>query len=309
MRRLPIVETLGSTSVICSDKTGTLTKNEMTVRQVFADDRTFDLSGTGYDPAGAVLVAGREIAPPPSVRAMLSAATLASDARLVSRDGRPQIEGDPTEGALVVAAIKVGLTPADLNVREPRVAEIPFTSERRRMTTIHTASTGAIAYSKGATDDVLGSCTSQFLSDRDVPLTDDSRQRVLEMERRMASEGLRVLAIARKSNTSLDDAERGMTLLGLVGMMDPPRAEARAAVHICATAGIRTVMMTGDHPLTASAVAKEIGILNDVARRVGAGPRRDGRCRPSGSRRRHRRLRARLTGRQASGGERVAEPR
>jgi Ca2+-transporting ATPase len=262
VRRLPIVETLGSTSVICSDKTGTLTRNEMTVRQVFADDRMFDLSGTGYDPAGAVLAAGHEIEPPPNVRAMLRAATLASDARLVSRDGRSQIEGDPTEGALVVAAIKVGLTPADLNVREPRVAEIPFTSERRRMTTLHAASTGAVAYSKGAADEVLGSCTNQSLSDRDVPLSNESRQRVLEMERRMASEGLRVLAIARKSNTSLDDAERGMTLLGLVGMMDPPRAEARAAVHTCRAAGIRPVMMTGDHPLTARAVAKEIGVLN-----------------------------------------------
>ena len=261
VRRLPIVETLGSTSVICSDKTGTLTKNEMTVRQVFADDRVLELSGTGYDPAGGVVEGGGEVEAPPGVRAMLSAAALASDARLVSHDGRHQIEGDPTEGALVVAAIKVGLSPTDLNVSAPRVSEIPFTSERRRMTTLHSTKTGSIAYSKGAADDVLASCISQFAIDRDIPLTDECRTRVLAVERGMASEGLRVLAVARKLSTSIEDAERDMTLLGLVGMMDPPRAEAKAAVRICADAGIRAVMITGDHPLTAGAVAKEIGVL------------------------------------------------
>ena len=137
VRRLPIVETLGSTSVICSDKTGTLTRNEMTVRQLFADERLFDVTGAGYDATGEILEAGRAIEPPDSVRALLTAGVLASDARLVTRDGRPQVEGDPTEGALVVAAMKAGLDPGALNAREPRVAEIPFTSERRRMTTLH----------------------------------------------------------------------------------------------------------------------------------------------------------------------------
>jgi len=263
VRRLPIVETLGSTSVICSDKTGTLTKNEMTVRQVFADDRVLDVSGSGYDPAGAVMEAGQAIEPPPGVRAMLSAATLASDARLVSHDGRHQVEGDPTEGALVVAAIKIGLIPADLNALEPRVAEIPFTSERRRMTTLHSMRAGSMAYSKGATEDVLASCVSQFSVDREVPLTDECRARVLAVERRMASEGLRVLAVASKRGASIEDAEREMTLLGLVGMMDPPRLEAKAAIEVCSNAGVRAVMITGDHPLTAGAIAKEIGVLDD----------------------------------------------
>jgi Ca2+-transporting ATPase len=262
VRRLPIVETLGSTSIICSDKTGTLTKNEMTVRQMFAGDRMLEVSGTGYDPAGAVLEAGQQVEPSPGVQAMLSAATLASDARLIVHEGRPQIEGDPTEGALVVAAIKVGLKPADLNTREPRVGEIPFTSERRRMTTLHTTSSGAIAYSKGAADDIVAGCTRQFRPDGEIPLTDECRQRVLDVERQMAGAGLRVLAVARKSDTSLEDAEREMTLLGLIGMMDPPRPEAKEAVRICAHAGIRPVMITGDHPLTAGAVAREIGVLN-----------------------------------------------
>jgi P-type Ca2+ transporter type 2C len=262
VRRLPIVETLGSTSVICSDKTGTLTRNEMTVRQVFADDCVLGLSGTGYEPAGVVLDEGREIAPPAAVQAILSAAIMASDARLVTHEGRNHVEGDPTEGALIVAAIKVGLTPADLNQREPRIAEIPFTSERRRMTTLHATDAGAIAYSKGAADDVLAGCTTQFRSGQDVALTDECRERVTIIERRMASEGLRVLAVARKASAALEDAEHQMTLLGLVGMMDPPRAEAKAAVQVCLDAGIRPIMITGDHPLTASAVAREIGVLD-----------------------------------------------
>jgi P-type Ca2+ transporter type 2C len=263
VRRLPIVETLGSTSVICSDKTGTLTKNEMTVRQVFAGDRVLDISGSGYDPAGAVMEAGQTIEPPPAVRAMLSAATLASDARLVSHEGRHQVEGDPTEGALVVAATKIGLRPADLNSLEPRVAEIPFTSERRRMTTLHSTRGGSMAYSKGAAEDVLASCTGKLSADREIPLTEECRAQVLAVERRMASEGLRVLAIASKPGASIEDAEREMTLLGLVGMMDPPRLEAKAAVDVCSSAGIRAVMITGDHPLTAGAIAREIGVLND----------------------------------------------
>ena len=262
VRRLPIVETLGSTSVICSDKTGTLTKNEMTVRRVFVNDRVLDLSGTGYDPTGAILEGGRAIDAPAAVRALLRAATLASDARLIARDGRHHIEGDPTEGALVVAAIKAGLTPDSLTAEEPRVAEIPFTSERRRMTTLHTTEAGSIAYSKGAADNVVLSCTGLLSDDREVPLTDECRERVLGVERRMASEGLRVLAIARKATPSLDGAEEQMTLLGLVGMMDPPRAEAEAAVRVCADAGIHAIMITGDHPLTASAVAREIGVLH-----------------------------------------------
>ena len=149
VRRLPIVETLGSTSVICSDKTGTLTRNEMTVRQAFVDGRLLDLTGAGYEPTGAVLDAGRSVEPPPNLRELVRACVLASDAQLVSREGRWQVVGDPTEGALVVAARKVGFNPAELNEQEPRVAEIPFTSERRRMTTLHTTTPGQLAGSVG----------------------------------------------------------------------------------------------------------------------------------------------------------------
>jgi len=264
VRRLPIVETLGSTSVICSDKTGTLTRNEMTVRHLFADERLLDVTGAGYDPTGEVLDAGRAIDPPDSVRALLTAGVLASDARVVSRDGRPQVEGDPTEGALVVAAMKAGLDPGFLNKGEPRVAEIPFTSERRRMTTLHKTVDGSLtAYSKGAVEEVLAGCTSQLRSGRNIELTPPDRERTRATEQRMAAEGLRVLALARRAGATVEDPESGMTLLGLVAMMDPPRPEARAAVRTCEAAGIRAVMITGDHPLTAATVAREVGMLTD----------------------------------------------
>ena len=264
VRRLPIVETLGSTSVICSDKTGTLTRNEMTVRHLFADERLLDVTGAGYDPTGEVLDAGRAIDPPDSVRALLTAGVLASDARVVSRDGRPQVEGDPTEGALVVAAMKAGLDPGFLNKGEPRVAEIPFTSERRRMTTLHKTADGSLtAYSKGAVEEVLAGCTSQLRSGRNIELTPADRERTRATEQRMAAEGLRVLALARRAGATVEDPESGMTLLGLVAMMDPPRPEARAAVRTCEAAGIRVVMITGDHPLTAATVAREVGMLTD----------------------------------------------
>ncbi len=264
VRRLSIVETLGSTSVICSDKTGTLTRNEMTVRQLFTDERLLDVTGAGYDAKGEILEAGRGIEPPDSVRALLAAGVLGSDARVVSRDGRPQVEGDPTEGALVVAAMKAGLDPDSLNISEPRVSEVPFTSERRRMTTIHKTATGSlIAYSKGAAEEVLAGCTSQLRADREVELTPADRERARAVEQRMAADGLRVLALARKAGATVEEPESGMTLLGLVAMMDPPRAEAREAVRTCVAAGIRVVMITGDHPLTAATVARELGMLTD----------------------------------------------
>jgi P-type Ca2+ transporter type 2C len=263
VRRLPVVETLGSTSVICSDKTGTLTRNEMTVRQLFADERVFDVTGAGYEAKGEILEGGRAIEPPDGVRAMLAAGIFASDARLVSRDGRTQVEGDPTEGALVVAAMKAGLDPDALNEREPRLAEIPFTSERRRMTTLHKTANGAVvAYSKGAAEEVLDGCARQLRGGGEVALTAADRERIRAVEQRMAAGGLRVLAVARKTGAT-EDPETHMTLLGLVAMMDPPRPETLDAIATCKAAGIRALMITGDHPLTASTVAREIGLLTD----------------------------------------------
>jgi P-type Ca2+ transporter type 2C len=264
VRRLPVVETLGSTSVICSDKTGTLTKNEMTVRRVATADGVFDISGAGYDPVGDVAQSGTVIQPPPSVRDLLAASVLSSDARVsLDEQGRWRVDGDPTEGALVVAAEKAGLDRRTLNEEQPRRHEIAFTSERRRMTTIHHAgSTGSIAYSKGATDVILPDCATWIRDGRETALSEFARTEIQELERTMAAAGLRVLAVARKNQSAPEDAERSMTWLGLVGMMDPPRVEARAAVATCRAAGITPVMITGDHPLTATAIANEIGLLD-----------------------------------------------
>jgi len=189
---------------------------------------------------------------------------LSSDARVrLDERGRWHVEGDPTEGALVVAAEKAGLDQSDVNEKQPRRHEIAFTSERRRMTTLHAVDGDQlVAYSKGAVDVVLPDCRTWHRDGREVALSDADRADLLALEREMASGGLRVLAVARKRPAQPDEAEREMTWLGLVGMMDPPRAEARAAVQICWDAGITPVMITGDHPLTATAIAREIGLLD-----------------------------------------------
>jgi Ca2+-transporting ATPase len=275
IRRLPAVETLGSTSVICSDKTGTLTRDEMTARKIFTAGEIFKISGAGYEPAGDFSRNGRLIDPPQAVKAVLTAAALASDASLVSgignRNGEGnvppdplngwQIKGDPTEGALVVAAAKAGLWKKELDAEFPRLYEIPFTSETKRMISLHQTGDGVTAYAKGAPEVLLPSCGT-YLSEAGVkPLDGTGRQKVLAAAQEMAAEALRVLAIASKPGASLATAEGGLTFLGLVGMIDPPRPEAKAAIQTCEQAGIRPVMITGDHPVTAQAVARELGLL------------------------------------------------
>jgi Ca2+-transporting ATPase len=264
VRRLPAVETLGSTSVICSDKTGTLTRDEMTIRRIHAGGRTLEVSGSGYDPAGEFLHDGEARPPSPALVRLLEASTLASDAHVTRHEdtGRWHVKGDPTEGALVVAAAKAGLVKADLDERRPRVGEIPFTSETKRMTTLHATGDGTLACSKGAPEVILASCRFELDDAGAVrPLDDARRAELLDLARGMAAQALRVLAVAERRDATLEDAERDMTLLGLLGMIDPPRPEAHAALRTCEAAGIRVVMITGDHPLTAEAVARELGIL------------------------------------------------
>ena len=249
VRRLPAVETLGSTTVICSDKTGTLTKDEMTARQVFVNGQTIEISGAGYEPRGGFSPDTKDEA----LHRLLRAAALASDAHIFHDEatGRWDVKGDPTEGALVVAAHKAGLRKTELDELFPRIDEIPFTSETKRMTTFHQTPSGVVAYSKGAPEVVLLSCS----------LAATDRAAILETARQMAGDALRVLAVAMKPDAARETAEREMTFLGLVGMIDPPRPEAAAAVQKCKEAGIKVVMITGDHPLTAQAVARELGIL------------------------------------------------
>jgi len=261
IRRLPAVETLGSTSVICSDKTGTLTKDEMTVRKIVLPGQSIEVSGAGYEPQGSFSCNGSAVDLSGPIAELLRAAVLASDAQLAWSDGQWDIKGDPTEGALVVVAAKAGLHKSDLDIQFPRLSEIPFTSESKRMTTLHASPAGSAAYAKGAPEVILNACTRQLTDAGEKVLDDAGRAELLAEAQRMASGALRVLAVATKTETTLVDAEYGMTFLGLMGMIDPPRPEAQAAIRTCRQAGIHVVMITGDHPLTAQAVAKELGLV------------------------------------------------
>ncbi|MFV9671962.1 MAG: cation-translocating P-type ATPase [Acidimicrobiia bacterium] len=262
VRRLPAVETLGSTSVICSDKTGTLTKNEMTVRKIFTAGASATLLGSGYEPTGEVTVDGIAVEAPDSVVDLLWAAALASDATLArDAEGHWAIRGDPTEGALVVAAEKVGLAKLDLEVQCPRTAEVPFSSERKRMTTLHETPGGTTAYSKGAAEVILDACTTVLEDGAIAPLDNTARGEIIARAEMMACDGIRVLGVARRTDADLATAEEDMTFLGLVGLLDPPRPEAMASIGACRSAGIHVVMITGDHPATAAAIAREFGIL------------------------------------------------
>jgi Ca2+-transporting ATPase len=255
MRRLAAVETLGSTSVICSDKTGTLTRDQMTVRGVWLDGEWIEVSGSGYDPQGEFRRAGVRVEPAPELRELLTAAALCSDAHAVhGEEGRWTVKGDPTEGALVVAAAKAGLHKPALDLQFPRVDEIPFDADIKRMTTLHKIDGHTVAYAKGAPEVIVAACVME----------DAARGAALDAARAMAEQALRVLALARRVDARRDQVDNGLTLLGLVGMIDPPRPEAKAAVEACERAGIRVLMITGDHPQTAAAVARELGLLGDA---------------------------------------------
>ena len=270
IRRLPAVETLGSTSVICSDKTGTLTKDEMTARQLYCAGEVIRVSGAGYAPEGEFTTPdGAPAQMTPALREMLMAGVLASDTRLIRTPGEGwDIKGDPTEGALIVAAAKAGLQKEALDAAHPRMGEIPFSSETKRMTTLHQTENGLTAYAKGAPEVILASCDFAATAEGSQPLDAAGREKILQQAQSMASQALRVLGIAAKPQAELATAEKGMTFLGLVGMIDPPRPEAKAAIAVCADAGIRPVMITGDHPVTAQAVARELGLLQSGGRVV-----------------------------------------
>jgi P-type Ca2+ transporter type 2C len=271
VRRLPAIETLGSVSVICSDKTGTLTKDEMTVRRLMVGGEVLDVSGAGYGGDGGFSRDGSVVDPSPELLDTLAAAALASDARVLrGDDGQWHVRGDPTEAALIVAAAKAGLEQAALEAGSPRVDEIPFTSESKRMTTLHETSDGVVAYAKGAPEVILGACTRRLTASGEEPLDPAARDELLATARQMAGEALRVLAVARRRDATRGNAERELTFLGLIGMIDPPRPEAKQAVERCRDAGIAPVMITGDHPLTAEAIARELGILTDGRAVTGA---------------------------------------
>ena len=295
VRKLPAVETLGAATVICSDKTGTLTRNEMTVRAIFTAGALVEVGGSGYIPEGEFSIDGAPLtkASPvhDAVSQTLRAVALANDAALVHSEDRWKVQGDPTEGALIVAARKFGIGESDL-ARFPRIAEIPFTSERKRHTTLHLdPDTPDVlrVFVKGAPEVLFEKCDFAWEDGRPAPLDEQRRAELSRRNEALAGQALRTLAVATRTIPAADlgidaqaatagklppgfelpdSVEDDLVLLGLVGMIDPPRAEARIAVAVAKRAHIRTVMITGDHPATAEAIARELEIFEPGMRTV-----------------------------------------
>ena len=276
VRRLPAVETLGSTTVICTDKTGTLTQNAMTVQAVLTGGERYDIAGGGYVPEGAITVDGRpaSLADHPALATSLEAAQLCGDADVRARDGIWEPVGDPMEAALVVAARKAGLDRAAALRDLPRVSVLPFESERRFMATVHRERDGGrVLYVKGAVEQVLAMCDRQLCSGGETQALD--RHTIHQAAEELGGQGQRVLAFGRRRLAEDEHADlerpRGLTYVGLVALVDPPRPEAIAAVRACRQAGIAVKMITGDHATTASAIAARVGLTEDGAPRVVTG--------------------------------------
>jgi Ca2+-transporting ATPase len=285
IRHLSAVETLGSATVIASDKTGTLTKNEMTVRVVVTASGRFTFEGSGYEPAGAVRRDGGAVEGPPrlELERALCVADRANNAVVQQKESRWVVQGDPTEGALLVAARKAGVSSDVLDKRLPRVAEVPFSSERKLMSTLHRdldQPERGIIFSKGAPDVLLARCAFEVIGDGRRPLTDERRAAILQTNESLAGEALRTLGVAarwlpidalpRDGASPADGIEHDLAFAGLIGMIDPPRPEAKEAVARARSAGIRPLMITGDHPRTASVIAQELGIAADGRVMTGA---------------------------------------
>lgn len=268
VKRLSAVETLGSTTVICSDKTGTLTQNKMTIQKIYNGLDVYDVTGTGYSSTGSIVDKdGNDKTE--ETRAILEAIVLCNDASYDPTDD--SILGDPTEIAMVVAAYKAGIEKAGINETHPRVQELPFDSTRKLMSTVHDHDGQMTMFTKGAPDELLRRCDSILIDGKVEALTDSKRQEILDINETFAKEALRVIGSAFKvvGNEKIDfDAENHLVFTGLVGMIDPPREEAKEAIEVCKTAGIQVKMITGDHKITATAIAGQLGIVGPNARAV-----------------------------------------
>ncbi len=276
IRKLQAVDTLGSATVICTDKTGTLTTNQMTVRKIYVDNQTLDVSGEGFAPEGKFTTQEKKTDPQQhkTLQLLLKIGALCNDSELISqeKEGQPQwkIKGDPTEGALVVAAQKASQTKKTLEKEQPRVDEIPFDSKTRFMVTFHKDAEGKLqVYAKGAPEAILAMCSHFLEGDKVEELSETTKNRLLEVSTDMASQALRTLAMAYQTTgqeklgeikEQLIGKQQGLVFVGFQGMIDPPRSEVKKAVATCKRAGIRVVMATGDHKLTAQAIAKELQI-------------------------------------------------
>ena len=267
IRKLPAVETLGTSTVICSDKTGTLTKNEMTVTKIFINNEIINVSGTGYNPKGDFIdQSNQPITNNQSLEQFLLGGMLNNDAALEKADSEFRVIGDPTEGALVVAAVKYGLNIDETKQTYPRLAEIVFDSNRKMMTTFHNIESSIVSFTKGAPDVILSRCSSVINGQNTVGITDEILEDLLQINYEFASKGQRVLALSCRqwpklpSEITSEQSEKDLSFLGFFVIQDPPRPEAKKAVELCHSAGIRTIMITGDHLYTAEAIAAELNI-------------------------------------------------
>jgi Ca2+-transporting ATPase len=267
IRKLPSVETLGCTSVICSDKTGTLTKNEMTVQVLYHAGQYFNISGIGYAPEGDFMQDNRKIEPNkiPGLIKLISGTVLCNGAQLTKEGRVYKIVGDPTEGALLTMAAKASLDKKTLEANFPFVEEIPFDSDRKQMSIIRQNGKRYVAYVKGAPDILLSNCTLIEEDGQEIPLDQEKRDLVMQANAGLADKAMRVLAVAYRdfdtlpANLNAAEVEKELTFLGLVAMIDPPRPEVKLAMQECRSAGIRSVMITGDHKNTAVAIARDLG--------------------------------------------------
>lgn len=263
IKKLSAVETLGSTTVICSDKTGTLTQNKMTIEKLYFDGNLYDVSGSGYSPNGEITKNGsRDDA---GLKHLLEGALLCNDASYDPQ--KESIIGDPTEGAMVVLGYKAGMEKPAWETKYPRLQEIPFDSDRKLMSTFHQTDEGKLMYTKGAPDELLMRCTHVETAAGVQVLTDEIRQEILATNSNFAGSALRVIGVAFKPVEEIHadfEAERELVFCGLMGMIDPPREEARAAIDVCKQAGIHVKMITGDHKITASAIGEKLGILSEA---------------------------------------------
>lgn len=267
VRRLASVETLGCATAICTDKTGTLTKNEMTVRSVWAGGMLFEVTGSGYEPAGAFLSSGKQYDPRrfPALMETMKIAALCNGAKLFQKDGIWQMTGDPTEAALLALSAKGGCSKESIERDFPLIEELPFDSERKRMSVLRGNAGSERLYVKGAPDVVLHLCDRILMNGEETVLTQEKRAELLKICDGFAAQALRVLAAAGKPAPLApfieSVSERGLVFTGLIAMMDPPRPEAKASIETCRKAGIRTLMITGDHKETATAIAAELGLI------------------------------------------------
>jgi Ca2+-transporting ATPase len=270
VKRLPAVETMGCITVICADKTGTLTKNEMTVRQLYLDERRVEITGSGYEPKGEFHTEEYQVLPvdDPVLQTLARISLLCNDASLKEEEGQWLLLGDPTEGALITMGLKAGIRCGRLREEHPRIMELPFDSERKRMSTMHRGPLDYLMCVKGAPESLLPFCRRRLTADGEKPLTDSHQQAILAESSALAGAAMRVLGLAYRTfeelpelNSALEEAD--LVWVGLVGMIDPPRPEAREAVSHCHQAGIKVIMITGDHPDTAAAIGQELGLARE----------------------------------------------